>query len=214
MTAGPEASGRFVVLEGVDGSGKSTQVAAVADMLRAHGREVVTTREPGGTALGAGIRDLVLGPSTPGPAGVQAWAEVLLYAADRAQHVAEVIRPALERGHDVVSDRFLWSSLAYQGAGRNLGSDDVAAVNSRATAGIDPDLVVLLDVPYEVSCARLTGRRDRIEAEPRDFHERVRAAFLDLARRHACPVVDASRDLDVVTKEVRELVAARLGVSA
>lgn len=205
MPHGPEgAQGRclFIVLEGVDGSGKSTQVMAVARWLAERGRDVITTREPGATELGAAIRNIVLHSARP----VTPWAEVLLYAADRAQHVAEVVRPALEGGRDVVSDRFLWSSLAYQGAGRKLGSVEVAAANREAVSDVKPDLVVVLDVPYEVAHARLEGDPDRIEAEPREFHERVREAFLDLARRFGVPVVDGARPEDVVTKDVIALV--------
>lgn len=206
MTRQGGRSGLFIVLEGVDGSGKSTQVGSASGVLLARGRDALETREPGATPLGAGIRELVLS----GSLDVDPWAEVLLYAADRAQHVADVIRPALESGRDVVSDRFLWSSLAYQGAGRELGIDRVSQANVRAVQGVQPDLVIVLDVPCEVGRSRLDGGHDRIESAPREFHERVREAFLELARDSGSPVIDASRAVDVVSKEVRALVTALL----
>ncbi|HEY0002822.1 MAG TPA: dTMP kinase [Actinoplanes sp.] len=200
-------TGIFVVFEGGEGAGKSTQVERLAAALRAEGRDVVVTREPGATDVGARIRGLVLDKSeSPSPR-----AEALLYAADRAHHVATVVRPALARGAVVVSDRYVDSSLAYQGAGRTLPVPEISWLSSWATGGLKPDLVVLLDVDPGVGLGRVDSRgqgTDRLESESRSFHERVRYAFLDLAaadpRRYL--VLDAARPPD----EIGTAVQARL----
>ena len=184
LPAEPFASrGLFVVFEGGEGAGKSTQVETLAAALRGRGREVVVTREPGATDVGARIRRLVLdGSAEAGQLSPRA--EALLYAADRAQHVATVVRPALARGAVVVSDRYVDSSLAYQGAGRTLPVEEVSWLSSWATGGLKPDLVVLLDVEPVTGLGRVVARgagADRLEGESLDFHERVRFAFLDLA---------------------------------
>lgn len=166
-------TGRFVAFEGGEGSGKSTQAARLARRLGA-----VLTREPGGTVIGAAVRALLLDPATT---GLDRRAEALLMAADRAQHVAEVIAPALAQGRDVVTDRFAGSSLAYQGHGRGLPVDEVEHLSRWAAAGTWPDLVVLLTVPPEVSTARTGGARDRLEAAGEAFHRRVGEGFLALA---------------------------------
>lgn len=206
--------GAFVVFEGGEGAGKSTQVNAVAEALRGQGRDVVVTREPGATEVGKRIRGLVLDGAT-GSAGLAPRAEALLYAADRAHHVATVVRPALARGAVVVSDRYVDSSLAYQGAGRTLPVDEVSWLSSWATGGLRPDLVVLLDVEPAVGLARAEARgngMDRLEGESRDFHERVRYAFLDLAtadpKRYL--VLDAARPPEEITAAVLARVAALL----
>jgi dTMP kinase len=199
--------GIFVVFEGGEGAGKSTQVERLTATLRAEGRDVVVTREPGATDVGARIRSLVLDPAgAPSPR-----AEALLYAADRAHHVATVVRPAMARGAVVVSDRYVDSSLAYQGAGRTLPVNEISWLSSWATGGLKPDLVVLLDVEPSVGLGRATARgegADRLEAESSAFHERVRYAFLDLAaadpKRYL--VLDAGRSAD----EIAERVAARV----
>jgi dTMP kinase len=196
MTAG--ARGRFVVLEGGDASGKSTQVGLLVARLRERGDDVVATFEPGATPAGAAIRAILLG----GEARVDPVAETLLMAADRAEHVAEVIRPALERGAWVVSDRHLPSSLAYQGVARGVGVDVVERVNRVATAGVVPDLVVLLDVDDGVAADRRSGGNDRMERERADFHSAVRAAYRSLAGDRGWVVVDGSG--------AREDVAARV----
>lgn len=204
----PEAAvrkGLFIVFEGGEGSGKTTQANLLAAAFTAEGHDVVVTYEPGATDLGRRIRSLLLDPGRTGCSGDGAAAgsgaagpdghgaastlapraEALLYAADRAHHVATVIRPALARGSVVISDRYIDSSLAYQGVGRLLPVDEVSWLSAWATGGLKPDLVVLLDIDAETGLARVAGRgsADRLEAESRDFHERVRYAFLDLADR-------------------------------
>ncbi|MCA1707328.1 MAG: dTMP kinase, partial [Actinobacteria bacterium] len=167
--------GYFVAFEGGEGAGKSTQIEAFTRWLDAGGAEVVTTREPGGTAIGQRIRDVLLDPSS---AEMDARAEALLYAADRAQHVAEVIKPALDAGKVVVSDRFIDSSLAYQGLGRGLGVEDILRISEWATAGLMPDLVLYMKVDPEVGMRRVARELDRVEQEEGDFHEKVGAAYL------------------------------------
>lgn len=169
----------FITLEGGDAVGKSTQAAALESWLVERGHAVVRTREPGGTDLGVAVRELVLHRRGP----VAARAEALLYAADRAQHVATVVRPALQRGDVVVQDRYLDSSVAYQGAGRVLDADEVRRLSLWAVEGLLPDLTVLIDLDPRVGRRRRAGRTayDRLEAEQDEFHDRVRAAFLALA---------------------------------
>ncbi len=168
--------GLFVAFEGGDGAGKSTQVRLLAQALTNAGREVVVTRQPGGTPLGSAIRDLVLHGGHVSPR-----AEALLYAADKAHHVDELIRPTLERGVDVLTDRYTDSSIAYQGAGRDLGPQEIHELLVWAVAGLFPDLTIVVDVPAAVGRARRGSVHDRIESEGDDFHERVRQHFLDLA---------------------------------
>ena len=170
--------GLFISFEGGDGAGKSTQVGLLAAALRARGYEVVITREPGGTELGVRIRELLLSGGEVSPR-----AEALLFAADRAQHVAALVRPALARGAVVISDRYLDSSLAYQGGARDLDVADVRKISLWATAGLLPQLTVLLDVPVAAGLARVGAQQDRMEAAGTAFHERVRAEFLALAAR-------------------------------
>jgi dTMP kinase len=204
-------TGVFVVFEGGEGAGKSTQVTRLASELHAEDRDVVVTREPGATDVGRRIRGLVLDKSeSPSPR-----AEALLYAADRAHHVATVVRPALARGAVVISDRYVDSSLAYQGAGRTLPVAEVSWLSSWATGGLKPDLVVLLDVDPTVGLSRVDSRgeaADRLESESKAFHERVRYAFLDLAaadpRRYL--VLDASRPADEISAAVTERLNALL----
>jgi len=190
--------GRFVVFEGGEGSGKSTQAALLAARLGA-----VLTREPGGTSVGGIIRGLVLGPGI-GPA-VDPRAEALLMAADRAQHVAEVIGPALAAGRPVVCDRFTGSTLAYQGYARGLPVDDLAWLSTWATAGLQPDIVILLDVPADVAVTRMTAEPDRIEAAGSEFHRRVAEGYRTLARADPARwrVVDGSGTVSEVEARVQ-----------
>jgi dTMP kinase len=190
----------FVSFEGTDGSGKSTQAELLRAALAAEGRDVVLTREPGGTELGERIRTLVLdGPEmTP-------WAEAALFAASRAQHVEEVIGPALERGADVICDRFVDSSLAYQGIGRGLGVDEVLELNLHATRGLMPDLTVLLLLDADTAAAR-AGESDRLERVGDDFRRRVDAAYRELAERFPERIVtiDATGSPEAIAREVHE----------
>lgn len=197
----------FVTVEGIEGSGKSTQASRLAAAL---GPDVLLTQEPGGTALGKAIRELVLGHGHP---GMQPEAEVLLFFADRAQHVGKAIRPALEDGRPVVSDRYLDSSLAYQGHGRGLSLDLLRSVARLATGGLQPDLTVLLDIPVELGMARVgkRGSHDRLESEARAFHERVRQGYLRLAAEAPSRwvVVDAEAEADVVTARMMAALEGR-----
>lgn len=193
--------GRFIVLEGGDGAGKSAVQAALVDRLRAQGQNVVSTREPGGTELGERIRDLVLAQRSVG----DALSELLLFEAARAQLVATVIRPALDTGATVICDRFAASSTAYQGYGRGLGRELVEQANVIATGGLMPDLTLLLDVPVEVGLSRRAGAgsANHFDNETLDFHNRVRQGFLGLARDgdEAWVVIDASKPLESVVEE-------------
>jgi dTMP kinase len=202
-------TGCFIAFEGGEGAGKSTQVRRLAAHLRDLGRDVLETHEPGDTRIGPAVRALLLDPAN---AGLSARAEALLYAADRAEHVDAVIRPALQRGADVLTDRYVDSSLAYQGAGRPLDPQAVAAVNAWAIDGLLPDLTVVLDVDPEVGLRRGSATPDRLEAEPLEFHRRVREGFLDLAAQDPGRylVVDAALPADAVRAAVLAEVARRL----
>lgn len=201
------ARGMFITFEGGDGSGKSTQIQSVRDWFESCGREVIVTREPGGTELGTEIRRLVQN----GPEDVDARTEALLYAADRAYHVATVIRPALERGAVVLGDRYIDSSLAYQGAARSLGVDEIASLSAWATQGLYPSLTFLLDLPPEVGARRRTDAPDRMERESMDFHERVRHEYLRLAdaEPERIVVIDAVGTVDEVFSEIRGVLVER-----
>lgn len=203
--------GLWVTLEGGDGSGKTTQAALLEQWLGEGGRRVVRTREPGGTEVGILIREIVLhhrGDITPR-------AEALLYAADRAHHVETLVRPALDRGEVVIQDRYLDSSVAYQGAGRILDGGEIRELSLWAAGGALPDVTVLLDVDPDVARERLDAADkpfDRLEAEQGAFHERVRRAFLDLADAEPDRflVVDATQPVEVIAAAIRERVSARL----
>lgn len=189
----------FVSFEGLDGSGKTTQVERLRAALEAEGREVVTAREPGGTELGERIRTLVLhgGEMTP-------WAEALLYAAARAELVAEVIEPALARGADVLLDRYFDSSVVYQGIGRGLGRDEVLELNLLAVGGVVPDRTFVLAVDADRSLGRVGERPDRIEREDAGFHERVAAGYEELAQLfpERVVVLDGSLDPDALAERI------------
>ena len=190
-----------MTFEGLDGSGTTTQTELLQQHLEEAGRDVVATREPGGTELGERIRELVLGETEISP-----WAEAALFAAARAELVAEVIRPALERGADVVCDRYLDSSLAYQGLARELGVDRVLALNIDAIRGILPDMTFLLLLDPEEAKERSGPPADRIEREGEDFLRAVDKAYRELGSIFAGRIVtiDASRPVDEVAKEVRD----------
>ena len=200
---------RFIVFEGGEGAGKSTQSAALADYLQARGHEVVRTREPGGTPAAESIRSVLLDPAN---AGLDDRAEALLFAAARGDHAARVIRPGLERGDIVISDRYLDSSVAYQGVARGLGADRVAELSLWATGGLVPDLTIVLDVDPALGLARVVGP-DRLEAEPLEWHARVRQGFLDIAA--AAPdrylVLDGSRPAEDLAVEIAVAVTALVG---
>lgn len=202
-------TGLFVSFEGGDGAGKSTQARQLAGWLGRHGREVVLTREPGGTPLGRELRELLLHGDH-----VDDRTEALLYAADRAHHVATVVRPALARGAVVVTDRYLDSSVAYQGSGRDLGAEDVERLSLWATRGLLPAVTVLLDVDPAAGRARLTGDPDRLERAGEEFHRRTRQAYLE--RAAADPgrwlVLDASRPVAELAEAVRRRVGPLVGV--
>jgi dTMP kinase len=200
------AHGRLIALEGGDGSGKSTHARLLADALGA-----ALTSEPGATALGRALRRLLLDPSLP---PVSSRAEALLMAADRAEHVAEVIGPALDAGQWVVTDRFSGSTLAYQGYGRGIALADLRRLVEWATGGVEPDLTVVIDVPVPEARARRGSRTaDRLERLDADFHERVRAGYLALAAEggEGWAVVDGTGTVDEVAWRVRAVVSDRLG---
>lgn len=200
----------FVVLEGGDGAGKSTQAAWLASHLQEHGREVVRTREPGGTPIGEKLRSLVL---DHGHGEVDARTEALMFAAARAAHVEQLILPALARGATIICDRYVDSSVAYQGVGRGLGTEEVLTLNRWATAGLRPDLTILLDVDPQAGRDRRTqgdAAEDRLESEPDDFHARIRQAFLDRAGNDdgAYMVLDASLSVEELSQRIIDAVAA------
>lgn len=209
---GASGPGLFLTLEGGDGSGKSTQSALLTDWLTAQGRTVVHSREPGGTEMGLQVRETVLhfrGHIAPR-------AEALLYAADRAHNIATVVRPALERGDIVIQDRYLDSSVAYQGAGRVLDPGEIRDLSLWATEGLLPHLTVLLDLDESIGRVRLDEARtryDRLEAEGDAFHARVRAAYLDLAAAEPerFLVLDATLPVDELAARIRTRVSDLLG---
>jgi dTMP kinase len=199
--------GSFIVVEGGDASGKSTQAALLATRLRSLGRKVVETFEPGATEAGAAIRGLLLDGDGP----IDPTTETLLLAADRAQEVADIIRPALARSADVVSDRYVPSSLAYQGIGRGLGVERIEKLNRWATGGVEPDLVIVLDVDDAVAASRASPR-DRLERAGADFHAAVRDAYRSLAAGRRWMLVDGNAEVDVVAERVWKVVRERLGL--
>lgn len=196
-----ENKGLFISFEGIDGVGKTTQVEALRNHLQSLGREVVVTREPGGTELGKSLRKILLHGSF-----VASRTEALLFAADRAQHVAEIIRPALNRGAVVITDRYIDSSLAYQAGGRELTMDDVRELSEWATGSLWPDRTYLLDMQPEAAFERLHRKQDRMESAGIDFARRTREAFLDLAHENE----DRYRVLDATcsAKSLAELISS------
>jgi dTMP kinase len=203
-------SGVFITLEGGDGSGKSTQAEILESWLTELGRTVMRTREPGGTDFGTEVREIVLHSR----GHIAPRAEALLYAADRAQHIATKVRPALERGEVVVQDRYLDSSVAYQGAGRVLGAQEVRDLSLWATEGLLPDLTILLDLHEDEGRDRMAERTkyDRLEAEADDFHARVRAEYLALAAAEPARflVLDARGSIESLAAAIRDRVGTLL----
>jgi dTMP kinase len=207
--------GLFIAFEGGDGAGKSTQAAELAASLESRGLTVLRTREPGGTPIGEKLRSLVL---DHGHGHIDAHTEALIFAASRAAHASQVIRPALDRGEVVLTDRYIDSSVAYQGAGRGLGNDAVRDLNLWATSGLNPDLTVLLDVDPAVGRRRRTAgdaAEDRLESEADEFHGRIRTAFLELAagRPEQYLVLPAHLPVDELAARILERVEALLSLS-
>ena len=207
--------GTFITFEGIDGSGKSTQLRLLNNFLRAHGFNPLVTREPGGTPVGLRLRAALLDATEE----VDPLTELLVFAADRAQHVRRVIRPALEAGRVVISDRYADATVAYQGAGRGFPPDLIAEIVQLATEGLKPDLTVLFDLSVEESTSRTTRRstgknsankagRDRLDIEAVEFHARVRDAYLEIARAEPqrVKVIDASGPVEQTQERLREIV--------
>jgi dTMP kinase len=198
-------TGKFITLEGVEGVGKSTNLALISEFVKSGGYDVLVTREPGGTTLGERVREILLDKDEH---GMTPMAELLLMFAARAQHVEEVIKPALARGIWVVSDRFTDSSYAYQGGGRQLGSDAVAALERQVLGGFRPDLVVILDLDVQAGLERASkvSEADRFESEEREFFERVRAAFVSRSSEPGYHLVDAARPLIDVQADIATII--------
>lgn len=202
-------AGLFITLEGPDGSGKTTQIEKMREFLMERGKEVLVTREPGGTRIGERLRELILSRESE---EMDPLAEALLYAAARAQHVAQVIQPALERGEYVICDRFVDSSIAYQGCGRGLG-DSVSVINAYAVKGCMPDLTFLLKLDPDLGRKRMDPQRlDRIEMEKAEFHHRVFRGYEELERQYPDRVIgiDAGREIGAITEEILEHIEKRL----
>ncbi len=212
--------GAFITFEGIEGSGKSTQIALLAEFLTSQGRKVLLTREPGGTLIGDQIRKILLDPANK---ALDATSELLLYAASRAQHLTEVIRPALKAGRIVLCDRFSDATLAYQGYGRGLDREMIRALDRMVTGEMRPDLTLLLDIDTTTGLARAHGRNSssglegeaRFENEELAFHTRVRQGYRALAAEEPdrIRVVDASRPPDQVQRTIREIVNDMLSMS-
>jgi len=210
--------GKFIVLEGVDGAGKSTQAYLLSKYLSAKKRRVLPVREPGGTELGERIREILL---DPGEDKMTAQCEMLLYMASRAQLVGELIRPSLEDGYVVVSERFLFSSVAYQGYAGGLPIENILRIGEFAVSGIEPDLTIILDIDPDAAMRRdkgpvivpEAGQYDRIEKKGVEFQKKVRAGFLELAGQHPdkIRVVDAARPPKTVHEDIARLVSGVIG---
>ncbi len=211
--------GAFITFEGIEGSGKSTQIVQLANYLSAHGRSVILTREPGGTAIGDQVRKVLLDPANT---ALDPRAELLLYAAGRAQHLAELIRPALKAGKIVFCDRFSDATLAYQGYGRGLNLELIRSLDRIVTEGKRPDLTILLDIDAAAGLSRARGRNSRsgLEAEARfenehlSFHERVRQGYLELAKQEPgrFRIVDASPSPEIIQNKLRQIVDEMLRI--
>lgn len=198
-------AGKFITLEGMDGAGKSTHIPTIIELLESRGVEVVSTREPGGTALGESLREILLHQT------MHAETEALLMFAARREHIAQVIAPALARGAYVVSDRFTDASFAYQCGGRGIDTAKMRILEKWVQESLQPDMTLLFDVPVEVSVARLAGARspDKFERESADFFTRIRNAYLQRAAEspHRFQVIDSNRDLNSVKKSVEDIIS-------
>jgi len=206
------AEGFFITFEGIEGSGKTTQINLLADHLQNKGYDVLVSREPGGTSLGEKIRQLLLDPQYD---SMDYRTEILLYAADRAQHVKEKIKPALEQGRIVISDRFVDSNLAYQSAGRGLDYEMVYQINDWVIDSTWPDLTFILDIDIKEGLKRaralsLDAAGDRLEREVDDFHQRVRDAYLKMAAAERFVLVDAGGSKEEVQEDIKKIIARRL----
>ncbi len=204
----PNYSGTFITLEGPEGAGKTTQVKLLSKTLSSVGIDHVITRDPGGTPLGKQIRRILLNPENP----VEPMAELLLYQADRAQHVAEIILPSLQQGKMVICDRYIDSTLAYQGYGRNIDFALIEQLNQMSTGGLRPELTILFDIESADGLARLhPGGHDRLEREAIEFHRSVRAGYLDLAKKEPerWRILDATKALTSVQEDLRRIIYDR-----
>jgi dTMP kinase len=210
--------GFFITVEGIEGSGKSMQIASLARFLRGRGKQILVTREPGGTRAGDAVRRILLGTKS---GRLEAWTEFFLFEAARVQHLSELVRPALARGSIVLCDRFTDSTLAYQGYGRGLPRPMIEKIHALPALGPVPDLTIIFDLPVRAGLARIRTRNassaarrreSRIDDEPARFHERVRRGFraIAAANRGRVAIVDGSRPPDAVARAVREIVLARL----
>jgi dTMP kinase len=199
------ARGIFITFEGIEGCGKTTQVELLRQYLTGLGHKVVVTREPGGCFIGEKIREILLDPENH---GMTALTELLLYEASRAQHVADVIEPALCGGETVISDRFYDASTAYQGHARGLGADKVERLNLAATGGLEPDLTIVLDLEASEGLRRLGQDLDRIESEAVDFHEKVRNGYIEIAKSdpERVKLVDSSGAIEATAAEIKRII--------
>lgn len=200
-------TGLFIALEGPDGSGKSTTVGLLEEYLEKKGLDYVSTREPGGTEIGEDIRSIILDKKNT---SMSREAEALLYAASRAQHVSEKIRPAVEAGKLVICDRFVWSSLAYQGVGRDIGIEEVKKINDFAIDGMYPDLILFFHIDPKVTLRRKTEdlAGDRLELEGEDFHDKVYGGYMSLLEKYPenVKIIDATKSIEeVLTRSILEI---------
>lgn len=204
--------GFFITIEGPDGAGKSTQIPLIKGFLESRGLEVVLTREPGGTLIGEKIRELLLDKEHQEMSDIT---EALLYAASRAQHVEELIKPALKEGKVVLCDRFVDSSLVYQGMGRGLGIKTIKSINNFATSGLEPDLTIFLDIAPEIGLQRVKSREeeDRLEQEKLEFHKKVYEGYIELVHMYPqrMKVIDANRTIEEITKGIETQLKILLG---
>ncbi len=200
--------GLFITFEGIDGCGKSSQIDRAAEYLESRGIEFIKTRDPGGTPLGCKIREILLNYD----GDIASMCELFLYLADRAQHIEEKILPALEAGKVVLCDRYVDSTIAYQGYARGLDKEQILELNNIVAKGLMPDLTFVFDIIPEVACSRLGEKKDRLESECSDFHRKVREGFLDLAGRFPdrIKVLDASRSIEEISEDVINKIKPRL----